>query len=167
MKCSLVFSTISTADFIWPLIVLRFVFFFWCAWEKVLNQVVNLLWLISNPAKYSDFFDEHENSPVLREYSICIRGCMVGIWALKLYPSYSNRRHRHNNVLNETEATCETKISAEMIIYIGMLREFVFVFGWANHGNLQDTFWLMILFTYWISYAAIPLTHTHFEYNEY
>ena len=105
MKCSLVFSTISTADFIWPLIVLRFVFFFWCAWEKVLNQVVNLLWLISNPAKYSDFFDEHENSPVLREYSICIRGCMVGIWALKLYPSYSNRRHRHNNVLNETEAT--------------------------------------------------------------
>ena len=49
---------------------------------------------------------------------------------------------------NETEATCETKISAEMISYIGMLREFVFVFGWANHGNLQDTFWLMILFTY-------------------
>ena len=68
---------------------------------------------------------------------------------------------------NEAEATCETKISAEMISYIGMLREFVFVFGWANHGNLQDTFWLMILFTYRISYAAIPPTHTHFEYSEY
>ena len=78
--------------------------FFWCPWENILNQVVNLLWLISNPAKYSDFFHEHVNSPVLREYSICIRGCMVGIQALKLYPSYTNRRHRQNNVLNETEA---------------------------------------------------------------
>ena len=53
---------------------------------------------------FPDFFHEHVNSPVLREYSICIRGCMVGIQALKLYPSYTNRRHRQNNVLNETEA---------------------------------------------------------------
>lgn len=79
--------------------------------KKILNQVVNLLWLTSNPAKYSDFFDEHENSPVLREYSICIRGCVVGIQALKLYPSCTNGRHRQNNVLNETEATSSVAVT--------------------------------------------------------